>query len=1597
MVSPSFLPEISTDKTNGGRIMILMGSIKSGGDNSCCDIELRSSSCFRIICQVSSRLKYGQCMSNEPAPTETSDYEKNLIMQQLISTMSLQAADKSTDTLDKSPGNRPPTSNGNTIDDTSNNGGPGTPPAKNASPATSTNTPTGMATPDMSNTPSSKTLAPNGNPNGGTPSTTTSSSGTNGSPSGSPTYPKGDLTTVPSDNGKTNGVLSYPYTTTTYPTDIPSYFDQGLPNYNPESMSPNTGNGVLNSSPYGTIPTVATSIPNSYVSPSSPPRDSTDKTNGGDYDFNGSIKSGDNSVVSKYRSSSSFNHMQYTADQYSNDSNEPAPTETSDYEKNLIMQQLISTMSLQAADKSTDTLDKSPGNRPPTSNGNTIDDTSNNGGPGTPPAKNASPATSTNTPTGMATPDMSNTPSSKTLAPNGNPNGGTPSTTTSSSGTNGSPSGSPTYPKGDLTTVPSDNGKTNGVLSYPYTTTTYPTDIPSYFDQGLPNYNPESMSPNTGNGVLNSSPYGTIPTVATSIPNSYVSPSSPSRDSTDKTNGGDYDFNGSIKSGDNSVVSKYRSSSSFNHMQYTADQYSNDSNEPAPTETSDYEKNLIMQQLISTMSLQAADKSTDTLDKSPGNRPPTSNGNTIDDTSNNGGPGTPPAKNASPATSTNTPTGMATPDMSNTPSSKTLAPNGNPNGGTPSTTTSSSGTNGSPSGSPTYPKGDLTTVPSDNGKTNGVLSYPYTTTTYPTDIPSYFDQGLPNYNPESMSPNTGNGVLNSSPYGTIPTVATSIPNSYVSPSSPSRDSTDKTNGGDYDFNGSIKSGDNSVVSKYRSSSSFNHMQYTADQYSNDSNEPAPTETSDYEKNLIMQQLISTMSLQAADKSTDTLDKSPGNRPPTSNGNTIDDTSNNGGPGTPPAKNASPATSTNTPTGMATPDMSNTPSSKTLAPNGNPNGGTPSTTTSSSGTNGSPSGSPTYPKGDLTTVPSDNGKTNGVLSYPYTTTTYPTDIPSYFDQGLPNYNPESMSPNTGNGVLNSSPYGTIPTVATSIPNSYGSPTGDEYAFKRYDDFYGVSQTGYETLSDQIPDNYNFGFEYQNDDQINMDDRYIPVNYDTIKYNDGVNTPILNEDEFYNNFYYEKSSINVNNMQSSNGDYDLSNYGSNVDDYYDDNKYDNGNQPEYSYGTYESNVNAVYDNSQMQYGLNQNTPLYRGYSLSDNDNRPYDTDIYAYNGVPMSYNPDVYNYDNRVNIQYGSDQSGIGIDDMNPDTKITPTIDSYSNIDMTSGTSYDSVNGNNKGREIFDSIGQVNENTAYNGQFFNEYIPLGNLPEYNQLNDDYSTTYMSNLQTFETSSSSKTGTNIPDGPYLTPQLINSDYNSLPINNLDKQNLDLNGLLIDSTQLNGYLYGEFDASNVNAQVGLTKDGSNGFSGKTADDLLNPTRNIDLSKNNALDVGQNVYGANGQVIGKIVKPSNDTRKNNNRQKYSGSSSYSSLSDSEFSEDMHAIGHDVKRAARGAVDNIHNKTKDAYDTAKNVGKAVGNAVGNAANNTYQGTKEVAKDVGNAVGNAANAVEQTANNAYQNTKDVANGMEDVASDTADGIKQTAKTAYQGTKDVINGE
>jgi len=798
-----------------------------------------------------------------------------------------------------------------------------------------------------------------------------------------------------------------------------------------------------------------------------------------------------------------------------------------------------------------------------------------------------------------------------------------------------------------------------------------------------------------------------------------------------------------------------------------------------------------------------------------------------------------------------------------------------------------------------------------------------------------------------------------------------------------------------DSNGRIKFKDNVIANKYESFSYNKLAQYKTNQDSNDFSEVKPTETRDYEDNQITQQSTSSMRLQKTDNYIDTSGKSHLNQPPTSNGNELDTFTNeilgtNGSPVTnaPPSTNASPATSTNTPTGVTPYDMLSTPSSKTLAPNSGSNGGIPSTTTSSSRTNGSPSGSPTNPKEDLTTVPSEIGKNNGLLSYSYMSTIiYPTDLPDYFDL---NYNPQSMSPTTGNGVPNSSPIGEIPTIVTSTTNSYDSLIGDDYSFNSYDDFYDVPQTVYETPTDQIPDNYNFGFEYQNFDQVPMYDSNMLVNYGAIN-NDGVNTPVINEDEFYNKYYYDKSSVNVNNIQSPNWDYDLTNYGSNVDDYYDKNMYDNGNQPEYSYEEYESYLNSMHENSQMHYGLNQNTPPSRGYSLSDYENRPYGTDIYPYNGVPISYNPDVYNYDNRVDMQYGNDQSGIGIDDMNPDTQITSTIDSYSNIDMISGISYDSVNGNNKGREIIDSIGQVNKNTADNGQTFNEY-----LPKYNQLNDDYTTTYLSNLNAFEVSSSSKTETNIPDVPYVTPKFINSDYNSLTDNNLDKQSSDLNYLLIDSTQLNGYLYGKFNTPYIKTQVeGLTEDSSNGFTDKIGDDLLNINRKIDLSKSNALDVGQNVYGTNGQVIGKIFKPSNDTRKNNNLQNFSGSSSYSSHSDSEFSEEMHAIGNDIKRAARNAIDIIYDKTKDAYDNVKNVGKTVGNAVGNAAINVYQGTKNVTKNVGNAVGNAANAVKQTANNAYQNAKYVANGLEDVASDTKDGIKQTAKTAYQGTKDVIN--
>jgi len=557
-----------------------------------------------------------------------------------------------------------------------------------------------------------------------------------------------------------------------------------------------------------------------------------------------------------------------------------------------------------------------------------------------------------------------------------------------------------------------------------------------------------------------------------------------------------------------------------------------------------------------------------------------------------------------------------------------------------------------------------------------------------------------------------------------------------------------------------------------------------------------------------------------------------------------------------------------------------------------------------------------------------------------------------------------------------------------------------SFKGYEDSYGTPQSGYQPPTGQIPDNYeslNYNFDYElqnvdlddvlNDGQINIDGRYIPDNYDQLN-NDGVYTPGSNDDvEFYNSYFYEESSVNFE-RQNSNGDYDTPNDGSNVDDYLDNIKYDNENLPEPLYDTYASNLIPGYENNQLEYG-----PPSRGYSFSDNDVAPYDTDIYSYNGFPMSeINSDIYNYDN---MPYGNDQSGIGIDDINHNnnelsendfnkfqiTQISQTTDSYSDMDMTSGT-YDFVDDVDSGRAIMDSnyMGQVIDNTIYNGD---EYMQSANVPEYNQLNTGYSTTYLR--------SSSSTGANV-------------DLNAA---NLDKQSSDLNSLLIESAQLNRYMYAEIDTSNVNTQIGgSTQDGSNGIPINTVDSRFNSIQNTVVSKNNALDVGQNVYGANGQVIGKIYKPSDATRKNNNRHKYSGSSSYSSHSDSVFSDDIHAIGNDIKRAARDAIGNVYNKTKDAYDITKAVGKAIGKAVGNvasdaangvenAADKIYQGTKDVAEDIGNAASTAADDVKQTANNAYQDTKDVANGMGDVASEAGDGIKQTANNAYQGTKDVLN--
>jgi len=544
------------------------------------------------------------------------------------------------------------------------------------------------------------------------------------------------------------------------------------------------------------------------------------------------------------------------------------------------------------------------------------------------------------------------------------------------------------------------------------------------------------------------------------------------------------------------------------------------------------------------------------------------------------------------------------------------------------------------------------------------------------------------------------------------------------------------------------------------------------------------------------------------------------------------------------------------------------------------------------------------------------------------------------------------------------------------------------------------------------------EVLNDGQLNIDDRYISDNYDDVN-NDGVNIPLLNENgDVYNNYFYADNSIKT--ARSLNGNFDTQNDGNYVDGYFGNVPFDDGNMQEPSFEPYAPNLNARYENSQLQYGLNQNPSPFRGYAYMGNDITPFDTIIYPDISPQMSV-ADLYNYNNIDGIEY--DQTKIGIEETSPENiqlsnsdlntfssnQISQTTDSFIDTDLTSDhLFYDFVDADNRDLETIDSnyIAQVNENNLYKGQGFNGYNNMKsiNVPEYNQFNGDYTTTYLSNLGTFETSSLN-TGTDaavdVPEGPYLTPQLLNSKYDLPTSSDLNKQSSDSNSFLVDNVQLNGYLYRKTDTSNDNTQVeGSATVNSNGSPMNVVDNRFKSIQNTVLSKNNVLDVGQNVYGANGQVIGIIYKPSGIV-KTKNRHKYSGSSSYSSINDSEFSDDMHVIGHDIKRAARDAIDNIHDNIKDAYDTTKAVGKAVGNIAGNVASKAadgvgkaaddveksaktaYQGTKDAAKVVGNAVGKAANDVGETAKTAYQGSKDAVNGIENAVSDAVDDVEGTA--------------
>lgn len=522
------------------------------------------------------------------------------------------------------------------------------------------------------------------------------------------------------------------------------------------------------------------------------------------------------------------------------------------------------------------------------------------------------------------------------------------------------------------------------------------------------------------------------------------------------------------------------------------------------------------------------------------------------------------------------------------------------------------------------------------------------------------------------------------------------------------------------------------------------------------------------------------------------------------------------------------------------------------------------------------------------------------------------------------------------------------------------------------------------------NYDMGYELPNTDVgLNRDDNYIFDNYDYINIG-RVNNPLSNKNgDVYNDYFNERST---------DGDYGTQNDDNMLNGYFENFGFETSNRQESPYDSYVPNINALYENHELQYVINQNAPSFKGSTSTGNDFVPFDTNMDRDNNPHISVtNSDLYNYNSIY------DDTNIGIDESSPENELSRTdFSTFSNTQI-SQTSYSKVsdlyNDANIDIEKVNSnyIGQVDETDLYNAQGFNQYnMQSIGVPGYNQLIEDY--TSFSNTET-------NADINSPEGSYLTPQLLNSEYNFLTgsdLNkqgsNLNKQNSDSNSLLIGNVEFNKNLNLKTDTSNVNNLIeDSAESNSNSFPIKAFDNRLKSIQTTVSSKNNEL-AGEDVYGAKGQVIGKLYKPSNSSVKINNRHKYSGSSSYSISDDSEFSEDMDAIGNDITRAARDAIGNVKSNIKDAYDTTKAVGKAIGNIVGNAASKAehgiekmaktaYDGSKDAVNAVGNATSKALHGVEQMAKTAYHASKDAVN-------DVGNAIDDTAKTAYHASKDAI---